>query len=278
MSNKPEIDDIKAIMREAADRYIRPRYRNLHEDEIATKSGPCDLVTLADIQSEAFIESQLSQIYTGRYVLGEERVSRDPKILNLLDKNDASYFVIDPVDGTSNFVAGNEHFGMLLAYVERGEVVQAYIYDVLKDEFMIAAKGEGAYHEGQKITFSAQDHVADKAYGKYKYFSDELKAQFQKQADAHGITMSILGCSAHEYMQLMKNMVRFYVACNVKPWDHLGGSLLVREAGGVSKKWDGADFRPQDLNQSILCARSNDEWHDLHAKLFQPAVAKPRFR
>jgi fructose-1,6-bisphosphatase/inositol monophosphatase family enzyme len=78
-------------------------------------------------------------------------------------------------------------------------------------------------------------------------------------------------------MRLLQNRARFYIACNVKPWDHLGGSLLIREAGGVTKRWDGEDYKPSDLNQSILSARSNEEWHELHRKLFQPVVKKPKF-
>lgn len=277
MSHKPDIEDIKPLIREAAERFIRPRFKNLIEDEISTKTGPTDLVTLADIQSEAFLERQLVQRYSGRHVLGEERVSRDPRVLELLNMNEASYFVVDPVDGTNNFVAGKDHFGMLLAYVERGQVVQAYIYDVLKDEFMIAEKGAGVYYKGARLQFSAADTVPQKAFGKVKYFCEDLKEEFQKRVVTNGIELDILGCSAHEYMQLLKSDVQFYFACNVKPWDHLGGSLMVREAGGVSKRWDGANYSPADLNQSILCARSKEDWYRIHRNLFQPNVPRPKF-
>jgi fructose-1,6-bisphosphatase/inositol monophosphatase family enzyme len=258
--------DIVSLMRDAAERIILPKYKNLEEGDIDTKSSPTDLVTVADIQSEAFLTHELKRLYPEYEILGEEKASRDPSAFELLKNTQQPYVVIDPIDGTGNFVAGKAEFGMILSVVKNGEVVQAYIYDALEDHFVTAIKGLGAYDGTTRIYLGATHHLKS-GIGKDKYFDDSLKASFNKAATGEGFDVSVLGCSAHEYMHLVRGKERFYFACNAKPWDHLAGSLIIREAGGVCKNWDGTDYKPKDLNTSILSASTDQDWAYIRNKL-----------
>lgn len=266
----PDHDQIKLLMHETAQRFILPKFKNLDEDDIETKSAPDDLVTIADHQAEAFLSANLKALYPSIAVLGEEAVAADPSILSILNdsSDETGYFVMDPVDGTRNFVAGKKEFGMILSYVRAGEVVQAYIYDVLQDHFMTAVKGEGAYDATHKITLQTQQDLRV-GFGKDKYFCDDLRSKFNNAVLAHNLSSSVLGCSAHEYMQFVRGQARFYFACSAKPWDHLAGALITREAGGVCHNWNGSPYQPKDYNASILSAIDQDDWHYIHETLLQ---------
>lgn len=267
---KPDHDVIKAFLREAADTFVLPRFKKLDTHEIHEKQSATDLVTLADIEAEEFLKKALRNRYPSIAFMGEETVYKDSSVLSLLQQTEQDYFVIDPVDGTANFVAGKPEFGLMLSFVADGEVRQAYIYDTLQDHFMTAAKGEGAYDGDKRIVFSEDSARLKIGFSKPKYHSETVRAQFN--AAAADIDWHILGCSAHEYLRLLRAQERFYFACNVKPWDHLAGSLIVREAGGSVRQWDGRDYTPKDLNASILSASSPEEWNFLHRKFLQPAV------
>ncbi len=282
---RPDPLKIQALMREAASTYIVPRFRNLKSGEIDEKTSPNDLVTLADIEAEAFLEQAFGKLYPSIRFMGEEKVHRVPKTLDLLKQSSDDYFVVDPVDGTNNFVAGDENFGLMVSFVRGGKVEQAYIYDILKDRFMTAVRGEGAFDDGRKIMMPTKPSAVI-GFAKDVYDRDGAnggtnggnphgtRGQFNLAAgpDAKGMKWYLLRCSAHEYLHLVRGQERFYIAEHVKPWDHLAGSLIVREAGGVSAKWDGRNYQPSDLNASILCAATEQDWHDLHRQLLQPAI------
>lgn len=265
----PQPEIIKNFMREAAEKCVLPRFRNLQQGDVMTKSCATDLVTCADQDAEFFLEERLRREYPSFGLLGEERCADNEEVLALLGQDEQPYFILDPVDGTSNFVKGDPAFGMILSCVMRGEVVQGYIYDPLKDHFMMAMKGEGVF-DGDVQVFMEENKSLHKGIGKDKYFEPELKFSFNAATRALDITSSVLGCSVHEYMNLLRGHDRFYFACNVKPWDHLAGALMVREAGGVCMTWDREDYGPRDYAGSILSAASMDDWDYIYTSLLRP--------
>lgn len=273
---RPDPADIKQLMRDAAAQFITPRFKNLKNGEVDAKTSPNDLVTLADIEAEAFLEREFAKKYPAALFIGEEKVHRDPKVMDILQQDEASYFVVDPVDGTNNFVKGSPHFGLMVVYVEKGEVQQAYIYDILKDHFMSAVRGEGAFDGAKKMTVAPAKKVEKVGFTKRKYDLPDASGTFNIAAKEAGIKISLLGCSAHEYLNLARGNVRFYMAEHVRPWDHLAGSLILREAGGVCAKWDGTPYKPKDTGASILSAASADDWNELHRLLLQHAVKPAR--
>ena len=107
-----DMDKVADLIKTCAEEIILPRYQQLKDHEIDTKTGPRDLVTQADILAEAFLEQELPNLYTGSTVVGEEGISRgDHDLKTLQCSADQPVWVIDPVDGTYNFVHGNDHFG-----------------------------------------------------------------------------------------------------------------------------------------------------------------------
>ena len=143
----PLTDDVMTglieAVRDAARREILPRFRNLSADQIDTKSGPDDLVTVADRAAEARLTAAAQKLLPGALVVGEEGVAEDPAILDRFAEAELAV-VIDPVDGTFNFARGLAIFGVILAVTRHGQTVFGLLYDPVMDDWVQAHRGGGA--------------------------------------------------------------------------------------------------------------------------------------
>lgn len=144
--SRPQLQDISQIVRTVARTEIMPLFRNVLAADIRQKAGPLDLVTIADERAEAGIAEALERYFPGCLVIGEEAASANPGLLGQLRGAELA-FVVDPVDGTSNFVAGLPLFGVIVAALRRGEVAAAVIHDPVGDDTALALRGEGAWME-----------------------------------------------------------------------------------------------------------------------------------
>ena len=144
-----DMDHVSGLIRAAVEAKILPRFRNLAAGEIAQK-GPNDPVTIADIEAEEMLSRLLLEAYPGTLVVGEELVSREPAALDAL-LGDTPVWVIDPVDGTLNFAAGNPVFGTILAYVVGGETKAGWIHDPINNVTVTALLGGGAWCDGKRL-------------------------------------------------------------------------------------------------------------------------------
>lgn len=263
-------DKVARVIRQASQEFIMPRYKALQDHEIDTKSSPTDLVTLADIEAEAYLEKVLPDILSGSIVIGEEGVSRGHHDMGSLSVNSGKdVWVVDPVDGTHNFVHGRKEFGVMVALVRNGVCVAGWIYDVLQDSMAHAFLGEGAYidnvrHHTPLVSKSFEEMIVHLSP---KFFPADIKAEM-KAKSAQLSNVYTVGCSAHEYMNVAKGTSDSIVYCRLMPWDHLAGSLIVQEAGGVVSKWDNIPYKPQDLYDGLIVARSDDSWQKVYDKFF----------
>lgn len=118
----PHIDPEKIAdyIREVAADKIVPRFQQLAEHEISTKSGPSDLVTIADLEAEEDLTQIFEDILPSSHVVGEEAVSKETVDMGILASEPGYIWVIDPVDGTNNFAGGRPKFGTIVALVHGG--------------------------------------------------------------------------------------------------------------------------------------------------------------
>ena len=126
---------------------ILRHYQNLKAAEIEEKS-PGDLVTIADKLSEAALTEGLGKILPDAAIVGEEAVAATPGIMKKLE--DDQVWIIDPIDGTGNFAAGKAPFGIIIALAANGKTVAGWLYDPLSKRICHAARGQGAYINGEK--------------------------------------------------------------------------------------------------------------------------------
>ena len=135
------------LARRVAAAEILPRFRALDAEEHRAKTRADDLVTEADTAAERAFAAGVAGILPDAVVIGEEAVSEDPRRLDALSGADLA-LILDPIDGTWNFAAGIAAFGMLVALIHRGETVWGLLYDPVLDDWIVARRGGGAWHEG----------------------------------------------------------------------------------------------------------------------------------
>jgi fructose-1,6-bisphosphatase/inositol monophosphatase family enzyme len=278
MFRMPSLEDVAEIMRETADAVIMPRYKALADGEVSEKTGPKDLVTIADIESEHRMTPLLKALLPGSVVIGEEAASENPAIFDLL-KGDAPVWIIDPVDGTSNFAKGDRYFCVMVGLVRGGETLMGVILDPLGARWVGAEKGAGAWsHDfagGEAIRLSTLPGSAPiemRGAINFRFLESPLKEDMRARANDGVAHHYRLGCAGHEYLRMAKGEAHFAMYIKKMPWDHVPGCLIHAEAGGHQACFDGTPYRPHELDRGILAAPDPESWRALHTVLFGGTV------
>lgn len=262
---REEMRRIGSILAEVAQVEVMPRFRNLPEAAVRAKTSPLDLVTDADEAAERLISARLSKLYPGAVMIGEEASSRNPALLNMLVDAELA-FLIDPIDGTSNYVAGLPLFGMMVAACHRGDVIAGIIYDPIGRDSAIAIRAEGAwmeYENGQQSVLQVaqpippEEMIAMIASGA---LAEPLRTTVNSNLARMGSTLS-LRCAAHEYRTLAAGHCHVALYNQLTAWDHAAGWLLHREAGGYAARFDGTPYKPTHRSGGLLYAPDAGSWH-----------------
>ncbi len=270
------VADVAALLRDVAIAEVMPRFRRLASGEVRTKSGPLDLVTDADEAAERRITAGLGAMFPGCVVVGEEATSANPSLLDRLADADLA-FVVDPVDGTSNFAAGLPLFGCMAAAFRRGEVIAAWIHDPLGDDTAIALRGEGAWIERPDGVRTAALRVADpvpveRMVGaiSWTYIPGELRRQVAGRMPRLATAVHFR-CSAHEYRLVAGGHLHVNFYQRLMPWDHAPGWLLHAEAGGHAARFDGEPYDPaRHRDGGLICAPDRESWRAVREALLGP--------
>jgi myo-inositol-1(or 4)-monophosphatase len=265
--NEGDFDYLVEVVAEAAAAEIVPRFRALSAIDITQKTSAIDLVTQADVLTEARIAQAIRSRFPEALIVGEETFDADRfSISRLTDA--ALAFVIDPVDGTYNFAAGLPAFGTIVAVVVNGETVASLIYDCLNGDRLTAFRAAGAYLT-RKDGYSAPIRVAAAvplsqmvgAIG-WAFMDEPLRSRVAANMSTIRMPISI-NCSAYEYWLAATGRLHFTGHGKAMPWDHLAGVLLHQEAGGYSARFDGSRYRPGDILGGILSAPDPHSWHQI---------------
>jgi fructose-1,6-bisphosphatase/inositol monophosphatase family enzyme len=260
-------------MREVADAVIVPRFGHLTKEDIRTKTSTADVVTIADEESERMLGPKLNALLHGSRVIGEEAAFADPTLLDLLGGTDPVW-VIDPIDGTANFVNGVAQFAMIVALVHEGRTCMGWIYEPLEGRALWAQAGKGTWrtssalrgrieHEVQLTLPPASHDLKDLVAGMHNKDLGALRGKFARNIR--------LGSAAHDYWALAEGRSQVLAYRRLKPWDHAAGVLIHEEAGGYSRLMSGQPYRPVGAEQmGLLCAPTPAIWQQV--KDLVPAV------
>lgn len=253
---------IANLIRDTARRLVLPRFQALGSDDIREKK-PGDPVTIADLETERELTRLLSETLVGAEVVGEESVAEDPRRLDILS-SDAPVWIIDPVDGTSNFAKGVPGFAVIVALTWRGGVEAGWIYDPLGDAMVSALRGEGAWSDTSRLRFAADipsERLTGSAYGRTPSGVRAAKALTES-----GRIDSVhnQGCSGLEYVALARGVSQFSLHSRSLPWDHAAGMLIVAEAGGRAAFLDGTAYDTRITDRALLAAANPRDWQTVH--------------
>jgi fructose-1,6-bisphosphatase/inositol monophosphatase family enzyme len=277
----PALDDprVPDLLRYAADRAILPRWRSLSAADVrskATADDPADVVTVADVEAELIIAAGLREIRPDAVVIGEEAVAADPSLLDDLGAL-LAYWLVDPVDGTANFVDGSPDFGVMVALVEGGRVSGGWIWLPVRGLLAVAVRGAGATLDGRRVDVRQDPVVASedlRAWITVKTVPPEVRAAMRPGAP-EVLSLPPPRSAAVGYVRLLEGGADGALFWRSHPWDHAPGSLLLEESGGLAARLDGSAYLPGVPGRGLLAARDARSWPGLREAVFGDAVIAP---
>ncbi|TDC73496.1 inositol monophosphatase family protein [Streptomyces hainanensis] len=242
MMDEQLVARVEKAVRAAADDEVMPRWRRLAEHEVSVKTGPHDLVTVADRAAERRLTEELARLLPGSVVVGEEAVHEDPSIYRALD-GDVPVWIVDPIDGTRQFVRGEPGFCTLVALVHRGEPVASWTYAPAREQLAHARRGAGATLNGQRLRSGAPDpgKVLEVAASHPDYTTDDQKRALSGLW-SDGVAPRACGSAGLEYLAIARGLLDAVAFSWEAAWDHAAGLLLVTEAGGTHLTLAGEPF------------------------------------
>ncbi|MBM3603882.1 MAG: inositol monophosphatase [Alphaproteobacteria bacterium] len=211
-----------------AGRSLVKDFREVENLQVSVK-GAGDFVTRADREAERIIKEELMNARPSYGWLGEETgedAGDDP----------TRRWIVDPLDGTTNFLHGLPHWAVSIALEHKGEIVAGVIFDAAKDELFVAEKGSGAFMNDQRLRVSGRTRLADSVFATGIPFAGRgpLPAALQDLAQLMPVTAGVrrFGAAALDLAYVAAGRFDGYWERGIKPWDVAAGILMVREAGG----------------------------------------------
>ena len=228
------------VMLKAARRAGRGLKRDLGEVEHLQVSlkGPANFVTVADKRAEEAVYSELSKARPGYGFLGEEGGVREGS-----DKSHT--WIVDPLDGTTNFLHGIPHFAVSIALKREDQIVAGVIYNPANDDTFLAEKGKGAYLNDQRIRVAGRKTLNEAVLacglphlgrGDFATATKEMTALQPKVAG-----LRRMGAAALDLAWVAAGRFDGYWERNIGAWDMAAGIIVVREAGGFISDFTGGD-------------------------------------
>jgi len=202
------------------------------------KKGRNDFVTEVDTEAEAAIIETLMKSFPDHSIMGEES--------GLIGKADAEFqWIIDPLDGTTNFMHGFPHFSVSIGLYQKGRAYQAIVYDPVRQELFTGGKGEGAYLDGRRIRVSGIGQIEQALIGTGFPFRQGQELDFYqatlREFTEHSAGVRRSGSAALDLAYIAAGRLDGVWLSGLKSWDFAAGALLVREAGGLVNDFQGGD-------------------------------------
>ncbi len=254
------------IMIKAARKAARSLVRDFGEVEqlqVSSKSAG-DFVSRADLKSEEIIREELIEARPNYTFVGEEGkdyIGEDP----------TRRWLVDPLDGTTNFLHGMPHWAVSIALEHRGQIVAAVVYDPIKDEMFTAEKGAGAWLNDSRIRVSDRSEMMASVFATgvpfaaNPYLGEFLRQTAQLAPTCAGIRR--WGAAALDLAYVAAGRFDGYWERRLNAWDQASGLLLVREAGGIT---DGFSQGEDPLETGHVIA-ANNVIFDRFAKIIREA-------
>jgi len=232
------------IMIKASEKASKALIRDFGEVEKLQVSvkGPLNFVSNADTKAEKIIIEELSKARKNYSIISEEDGSKIGK-----DKN--NIWIIDPIDGTTNYLHGVPHFAISIALKSNNEIISGVIYDPIKDEMFYAEKNNGAYYNNQRIRVSKKKNFEDCLFATGEDINEKNKTNAN-------ITIRRSGSAALDMAYVAAGRFDGYFQKNLNIWDIAAGIIIIKEAGGTINEID------LSKNNNIKVLASNSSIND----------------
>ena len=241
------LEQIISIVREAGEIVLSAHdvWSQTHE-----KSSAADLVTEYDLAVERFLKEKLPPLVPGSLFFGEEEKENASPLTGWV-------FIVDPIDGTTNFVRGLKHSAISVALAHDGAVEYGVVYDPYKDEIFSAKRGGGAFLNGRPIHVSERP-LDQGVFGMGTAIYDRQfiapTMRLTEQLFRRSCDFRRLGAAALDLCGVACGRLDLFFEYSLSPWDHAAGGLILTEAGGVLSTLEG---RPMDYTRRCSVWASN---------------------
>jgi myo-inositol-1(or 4)-monophosphatase len=247
--NSANINVMMKACRKASKILIRD-FGEIEKLQVSVK-GPGDFVTTADKKVEKILIDELSKARPNYSILSEE-------IGEIINDKEFKW-IIDPIDGTSNFLHGIPHFAISIGLEQNNEIICGIIYDPIKDEMFSAEKGNGSYLNNQRIRVSARKKLKDCIIftGGPRHNSKNMELslkEYKKFSSEVSIPIRKLGSAALDLAYVAAGRCDGFWQRDLNYWDIAAGIILVKEAGGFVTDFEGNKGFVE--NKTILAANS----------------------
>lgn len=235
-------------------------------NQLDKKFSASDLVTEVDKGAETLIRRLILAHFPNHDILGEEGVEPGPEASSeaIREMKDSEYlWIIDPIDGTTNFVHGFPFYSISIALAHRGEIIVGIVYDPSRDEMFVAEKGKGAYVHGKRMKVSAEETLSDSLVAS-GFPADPNFALPTNMAGVQAITpkvrnIRIAGSAALHLAYVAAGRLSGFWEIGLNPWDMAAGKLLVEEAGGRITDTAGRPYHLEVRHVSATNGKIHDE-------------------
>ncbi len=266
---KKIINYISDLLVKVNELIILKYYKNLSSKHINTKSSDDDYVSIADKESEIYIVKNLIGFLNINQYIGEETSYINKDDYKSFEKN-ALYWVIDPIDGTKNYINGKNEFCSMISLVFNSIPIASFVYYPLKNLLVYAFKGFGAYSLEIKTKKIIQLRIQQNSFnnivgsGGTKGIQEPLRQKVLQNLRKYTNRLFI-GSAGIEAIMLASNETQFVFHGRVTPWDHSPLDLIIKESGGcVYMLNDKAEFNI--FSRGPILAASNDQiWENIRS-------------
>ena len=224
------------IMIKAAEKASKSIIRDFGEVEKlqVSKKGPYDFVTRTDKNVEKILIEELSKTKKNFSFITEETG-------NIQNKDRENIWIIDPIDGTTNFLHGIPHFAICIAHQSEGQILRGLVFDPIKDEMFFAEKDKGAFLNNQRLRVSKKNSIDECLFS-----SNHEGVKFSD------LNMRYSGCAALDLAYVAAGRLDGYFHNKINLWDVAAAEILVKEAGGIVN-----DIHKFDINKIDIKASSD---------------------
>lgn len=264
MANRSPVLSMMVRAAEVAAKGLIRDFGELERLQVARK-GQADFVSIADKRAEETIYAELKKVRPEAGFLMEEGTEEKSR--------DGSRFIVDPLDGTHNFLRGLPHWAISIGLETAGTLTAGVVYDPVKDELFTAEKGGGAYVNRHRLRVSGRQDLIEAMIGigweDRPDRSDLIRAKPEVAVRAAGATTRRFGAAALDLAYVAAGRFDGFYEYGLAPWDCAAGVVLIREAGGYVS--DGEGKPDAVFNRSIVAG--NTKTHGQLLKVLMRAMA-----
>ncbi|MDO5698291.1 MAG: inositol monophosphatase family protein [Dermatophilus congolensis] len=253
---------VATVLTDVAADTIVPMFRRVEAD--AHEVTPGEWVTKADLAAEAALLPRLTALLPEAGCVAEEACKVDPRLMDELHR-EGLMWLIDPLDGTSNYARGSQPFRSMVALVRDGQTVASWIHDPLSGSMAMAELGSGAWHDGARVRSTPNVPSPGDVHGSIlrRFLPPDVRRRVDANVTGLGEEISGSNCAGDDYVAAANGSLDYVLYWRTLAWDHIPGALFLTEAGGVVRRPDGSDYQARTHSLTGLLAAPNDGTWDL---------------